>query len=130
MPIVLSVLAGFFLGVAFAWMSRAELGRIDAPIVASRPFNVVVGFATFVYAPVLAFAFAGAWRAIRSRTRDGILLGQPVDLGSFGGLRIAISARDLLDGRAPGGLDIVRDALADVTASSGSWRRVSASGRC
>jgi len=62
--------------------------------------------------------------------RDGILLGQPVDLGSFGGLRIAISARDLLDGRAPGGLDIVRDALADVTASSGSWRRVSASGRC
>jgi hypothetical protein len=62
-PIVLSVLAGFFLGVAFAWMSRAELGRIDAPIVATRPFNVVVGFATFVYAPVLGYfvAFHGDW---------------------------------------------------------------------
>jgi hypothetical protein len=28
----------------------------------------------FVYAPVLAFAFVGAWRALRNRTRDGMLL--------------------------------------------------------
>jgi len=34
----------------------------------------------------------------------GILLGQPVSLGSFGGLRVAIGARDLLDGSGDGGL--------------------------
>jgi hypothetical protein len=62
--------------------------------------------------------------------RDSILLGQPVDLGSFGGLRIAIGARDLLDGAAPGGLDLVLDALVDTTVSPGAWRRDTASGRC
>jgi hypothetical protein len=61
--------------------------------------------------------------------RNGILLGQPVDLGSFGGLRIAIGARDLLDSRAAGRLDLVFDALANVTASSGSWRRAATPGR-
>ena len=30
--------------------------------------------------------------------RNGVLLGQPVGLGSFGGLRLAFGARDLLDG--------------------------------
>jgi len=62
--------------------------------------------------------------------RDGILLGQPVHLGSFGGLRIAISARDLLDGGAAGRLDIVLDVLANITASSASWRRATFVGRC
>ena len=61
--------------------------------------------------------------------RDGILLGQPVDLGSFGGLRIAIGARDLLDSGAAERLDLVFDALANVTASSGSWRRAATPGR-
>jgi hypothetical protein len=32
-----------------------------------------------------------------------VLLGQPVNLGPFGGLRIAIGARDLLDGHGDGG---------------------------
>lgn len=37
--------------------------------------------------------------------RDGVLLGQPVGLGAFGGLRIAVGARDLLPGApADGGL--------------------------
>jgi hypothetical protein len=31
---------------------------------------------------------------------NGVLLGQPVGLGRFGGLRIAVGARDLLDGEA------------------------------
>jgi hypothetical protein len=62
-PILLAVLAGFFLGVAFAWMARVELGKNDAPVIATRPFYVVVGFATFVYAPILAYfvAFHGDW---------------------------------------------------------------------
>jgi len=62
-PILLALLAGFFLGVAFAWMARVELGRVDAPVIATRPFTVVVGFATLVYAPLLAYfvAFHGDW---------------------------------------------------------------------
>jgi hypothetical protein len=35
----------------------------------------------------------------------GILLGQPVDLGAFGGLRVAIGARDFLSGTVERGLD-------------------------
>jgi hypothetical protein len=63
MPMLLAVLAGFLLGVAFAWMARAELGRIDGPVIASRPFNVVFGFASFVYAPLVGYfvAFHGDW---------------------------------------------------------------------
>jgi hypothetical protein len=54
-PILLAPLAGFFLGVAFAWMARVELGRVDAPVVATRPFNVVLGFAGLVYAPLVGY---------------------------------------------------------------------------
>jgi hypothetical protein len=62
-PILLAVLAGFLLGVAFAWMARVELGRIDAPIVATRPFNVVVGFSALVYSPLVGYfvGFHGDW---------------------------------------------------------------------
>jgi hypothetical protein len=63
LPIVLAPLAGFLLGVAFAWMSRAELGRVDAPVVATRPFNVVLGFAGLVYGPLVGYfvVFHGDW---------------------------------------------------------------------
>ncbi len=63
MPIVLSLFAAFFFGVAFAWMARVELARVDAPLVATRPFNVVVGFAGLVYAPVTGYfvVFHGDW---------------------------------------------------------------------
>ena len=48
----------------------------------------------------------------------GILLGQPVGLGEFGGLRIAVGARDLFaDAPADGGLPSVFAALKDLTAS-------------
>jgi hypothetical protein len=48
----------------------------------------------------------------------GILLGQPVGLGRFGGLRIAVGARDLFaDAPADGGLPRVFAALEDLTAS-------------
>ena len=47
---------------------------------------------------------------------DGVLLGQPVGLGQFGGLRIAVGARDLLAG-APrdGGLPRLFSALEEAT---------------
>ncbi len=48
----------------------------------------------------------------------GILLGQPVGLGPFGGLRIAIGARDLLDGAGDGGLASVFAALEEATTPS------------
>jgi hypothetical protein len=48
----------------------------------------------------------------------GILLGQPVNLGSFGGLRLAIGARDLLVNSGDGGLARLFAALEDVTAPS------------
>jgi hypothetical protein len=47
--------------------------------------------------------------------RHGILLGQPVDLGQFGGLRIAVGARDLLPAApADGGLDDIFSAVQEV----------------
>jgi len=48
----------------------------------------------------------------------GVLLGQPVGLGPFGGLRIAIGARDLLEGNGNGGLTHVVAALEEATAPS------------
>ena len=50
--------------------------------------------------------------------RRAVLLGQPVGLGSFGGLRIAIGARDLLDGSSDSGLARVFAAVEEVTATS------------
>jgi hypothetical protein len=48
--------------------------------------------------------------------REGVLLGQPVELGAFGGLRIAVGARDLLpdapvDGGLPRLFATLRDAI-------------------
>jgi hypothetical protein len=50
--------------------------------------------------------------------RSDVLLGQPVGLGSFGGLRLAVGARDLLDGLGDGGLVRVFTALAEATLPS------------
>ena len=47
--------------------------------------------------------------------RGGVLLGQPVSVGSFGGLRLAIGARDLLSS-GDGGLARVFAALEEATA--------------
>jgi hypothetical protein len=50
--------------------------------------------------------------------RRGILLGQPVGSERFGGLRIAVGARDLLpDTRADGGLPGLFAALKDIVPS-------------
>jgi hypothetical protein len=48
--------------------------------------------------------------------RSGVLLGQPVGLGSFGGLRLAFGARDLLDAAGDAGLVRIFAALAAATA--------------
>jgi hypothetical protein len=46
----------------------------------------------------------------------GVLLGQPVNLGPFGGLRIAIGARELLDADGDHRLARVFTALEEATA--------------
>ena len=50
--------------------------------------------------------------------REGVLLGQPVGLGSFGGLRLAIGARELLNSAGDGGLGRMFAALKEATAPS------------
>jgi hypothetical protein len=48
--------------------------------------------------------------------RKGVLLGQPVSLGPFGGLRIAIGARELMDANGDVGLARIFTALDEATA--------------
>ena len=60
---------------------------------------------------------AAALRPLYERMAgDGVLLGQPVRLGRFGGLRIAVGARDLVDGSLDRGLPRLFDALQDALA--------------
>ena len=59
---------------------------------------------------------AGELRPLyESLARRGILLGQPVNLGPFGGLRIAVGARDLVKSASDGGLPHLFDALEEAT---------------
>jgi hypothetical protein len=50
-----------------------------------------------------------------SLANKGVLLGQPVSLGTFGGLRIAFGARDLVEGSANGKLARAFAGLEEVT---------------
>jgi hypothetical protein len=58
--------------------------------------------------------------------REGVLFGQPVSLGSFGGLRVAIGARNLLDGFGDGVLADIFAVLARATAGTRIARKRSA----
>jgi hypothetical protein len=62
-PVPFALLFGLSLGAALAWIAAPELGSSDAPIVASRPFAIVVAFAGFVWVPVVGYfvAFHGDW---------------------------------------------------------------------
>jgi hypothetical protein len=63
MPIPFAPLVGFLLGVSLAWAASNELARDDGPMVASRPFAIVLAFAALLYTPVVAYfvAFHGDW---------------------------------------------------------------------
>ncbi len=63
MPLPFAPLVGFVLGIAFAWTARADIGKDDGPLFASRPFVVALGFAAFVQGPIVAYfvAFHGDW---------------------------------------------------------------------
>lgn len=61
MPAVTAPLFGFVLGVAFAWLSAADLERAGG--IPTRPLFVVTLFSLLVFAPIYAFflSFAPDW---------------------------------------------------------------------
>ncbi len=63
MPIAFAHLVGLILGAALAWVASPELARLQGPIVAGRPFSIVLAFAMFVWLPVVGYfvAFHGDW---------------------------------------------------------------------
>ena len=63
MPILFANLVGLALGAALAWVAPSEIGSNEAPIVASRPFAVVVAFTLLVWLPAIGYfvAFHGDW---------------------------------------------------------------------
>jgi hypothetical protein len=62
-PIAFAPLLGLALGALLAWVAAPELARVDGPVVASRPFAVVVALAGLVWVPVTGYfvAFHGDW---------------------------------------------------------------------
>jgi hypothetical protein len=62
-PVPFAHLLGLALGAALAWIAAPELGSSDTPIVASRPFAIVLAFAVLVWVPVVGYfvAFHGDW---------------------------------------------------------------------
>jgi hypothetical protein len=63
MPVPFAYVLGLALGAALAWVASPDLGSGDATIVASRPFSVVLAFATLVWMPAVGYfvAFHGDW---------------------------------------------------------------------
>jgi hypothetical protein len=98
-PLPFAPLIGLALGVAFAWIAAPELSRDEGPIVASRPFAIVVAFASLVWLPIVGYfaAFHGdwaylyvvAWRRVPSAVDLGLVLfaGAAVVLGFWSVVR-------------------------------------------
>jgi hypothetical protein len=59
----------------------------------------------------------------RQLAEEGFLLGQPVSLGGFGGLRLALGARDLGEAADVSALPRLFDALAAATMPAASGLR-------
>ena len=62
-PLPLAALVALSLGASFAWLARTELALGDVPLVSSRAFNVVLGFAVLLWSPAVGYfaAFHGDW---------------------------------------------------------------------
>src|SRR5215467_6709600 len=63
LPIVFAPLVGFLMGACLAWAGGAEIARDDGPIVATRPFALIVAFALLIYTPLVGYfvTFHGDW---------------------------------------------------------------------
>jgi hypothetical protein len=55
MPLPLAMPVGVLLGMALAWVARAELARSEVPLVLARPFLVALGLGLLVFAPVTGY---------------------------------------------------------------------------
>jgi hypothetical protein len=62
-PLPIAIFVAVALGAALAWAATSELSRDEGPIVASRPFAVVLALAGFVYVPAVGYfaTFHGDW---------------------------------------------------------------------
>jgi hypothetical protein len=63
MPLPLAIPVGLLLGMALAWLARAELARSEVPLVLARPFLIALGLGALVFAPVVGYfaAWHGDW---------------------------------------------------------------------
>ena len=100
MPIPLAPLVGWLLGLALAWVARADRGWEESPLITSRPFAVSAAFAGLVYAPIVAYyaAFHRDWTylyAVPGRTIPSavdlalvLLASASIPLGLAAGARV------------------------------------------
>jgi hypothetical protein len=63
MPLPFAIPVGLLLGIALAWVARAELARSEVALLLARPFLVAVAFGVIVFAPVVGYfaALHGDW---------------------------------------------------------------------
>src|SRR4051794_38294870 len=63
MPLPFALLLGFALGVILAHLAKAEIARLDGPLVTSRALAIVAAFAGIVFTPIVGYflAFHGDW---------------------------------------------------------------------
>jgi hypothetical protein len=98
LPIPFAPLLGLALGAVLAWVAGPELVRDDGPIVASRPFAVVVAFAAMVWLPAVgyfvafhgdwSYVYAVAWQRVPSAVDLGLVL--LAGLAVVGGFWLAV----------------------------------------
>jgi hypothetical protein len=62
-PLLFAPFVGFLLGISFAWAARADLSKIEGPLLLARPVVISAAFAAFLYAPLCGYfvAFHGDW---------------------------------------------------------------------
>lgn len=63
MPLPFALVLAAPVGAMLAWLSRAELGKLEGPVVSARSFWVAVALGAFVLAPLAGYfvAFHGDW---------------------------------------------------------------------
>ncbi|CAN5809461.1 hypothetical protein BH11MYX4_BH11MYX4_47930 [soil metagenome] len=63
MPLPFAIPVGLLLGMALAWLARAELARSEVPLLLARPFLIALGLGVVVFAPAVGYfaAWHGDW---------------------------------------------------------------------
>ena len=63
MPLPFAIPVGLLLGMALAWLARAELARSEVPLLLARPFLIALGLGALVFGPVVGYfaVWHGDW---------------------------------------------------------------------